>query len=309
MPDPPQSAHHRFERLDEGVWAAIARPDGTAVCNSGAVDLGDGAAAFDAGMTPEAAVALRSAAGRALGREVSLLVTSHYHLDHTLGNPGFPGVPIWGTRRTRELVLEQVPHLEADLRLAEIDRELARVEELLAGSLREEVRADAAFLQQVYRGARAASARAQLWPPSSTFAGRLALPGARGAELRSFGPGHTADDAVLFLPRERILYAGDLVTAGVQPSLGSSDPERWIGVLGALAALKPERIVPGHGPVSGPEAIEATATYLREILRAAAAPTDAPLPQELRRWDGSLTWGENVAFVRARRAPGAGGTP
>jgi cyclase len=307
MPDGFSARHRDFECLADGVVAGISRPDGSAICNAGLVDLGTGRAAFDAGMTPAAAQELREASGRALGGPATLLVTSHFHLDHALGNGGFEGVPIWGTSRTRSLILERLPSLDAELQREGLEREIERLEGRRAGRLTDDLRSDLEFTLQLLGAALEASGSARLVPPDRTFDTHLDLPGPRGGQLLSFGPGHTDGDAVLFLPHERILFAGDLVTFGVQPSLGSGDPERWIDVLDRLAALRPERIVPGHGPVAGPDVLAETQAYLQGVLEAARSAPGAALPSAIRRWEGSLTLEENLVYVRARTpGPDAG---
>lgn len=290
--------HYTVEPLGTGVFAALARADGLAVCNSGVVDLGGGGAVFDTGMTPGSARELGRLAEHRLGRPASLAVVSHFHLDHSLGNQEFASVPIWGTDRTRAIMLERVDRLAAELKRDELEAELARLEARLSGPLTEGARTDALLWQQFHRAALEASGRVRVVPPDRTFESRLVLPGTRGAELLSLGPGHTAADALLYLPREKILFAGDLVTVGIQPSMGSGDPEHWRIVLDELLRLAPKTVVPGHGPVSGPEAIEATRSYLSGVLEAAAAHATAPLPAVLRPLEGSESLLANVAYTR-----------
>ena len=64
------------------------------------------------------------------------------------------------------------------------------------------------------------------WSPRTTRSRPASTSPARGGRLLSFGAGHTEADAVLFLPHERVLFAGDLAVVGVQPTLGSGDPGR-----------------------------------------------------------------------------------
>ena len=73
--------------------------------------------------------------------------------------------------------------------------------------------------------------------------------GGRKVELRFFGPANTTGDLALWDPRTRTLVTGDIVVAPTPYSFGSYHSE-WIGVLDAMRALKPARIVPGHGPES-----------------------------------------------------------
>jgi cyclase len=292
------STHHKFESLGHRLHAAIATLDGHAVCNSGLVDLGEGSLVFDSGLTPSAARELRDATVELYGRPPSIVANSHWHLDHSLGNSGFAGLPVWGTKRTREILLERHDELTAELQRTKLEADIKEVEGQLAKARTKNVRDDLGFILQINRAALAEVAELRLSPPDQTFETRLELPGARQAELRSFGAGHTEADSVLFLPQEKVLFAGDLVCIGVQPSMGSGDPEHWPVVLDEIERLRPERIVPGHGPVSSSEGLEEVRSYVTGVVKAAAASRNASLPAALRRWDGTLSLKENLRFAR-----------
>ncbi len=308
MPDRPRLAHYAVEPVADGVYAGIARDDGLAICNSGWVDLGDGVAVFDTGMTPVSAAELRSVCARSVARPVALVVNSHFHLDHTLGNQAFAGIPIWATRRTREIMLESAPSLDADLARADLEVQLAGLE-LRRGAARSEgVQSDLDFNIRILRAALEASGRVSVRVPDVTFETRLALPGPRGAELASFGSGHTAADAILHLAGPGVLFAGDLVTVGVQPSMGSADPHHWLEVLDCLEELAPEFLIPGHGPVANSDAIVTTRDYLAAVLYAAGEPRVRTVPEPLRRWEGSVTLEENLAATRRFLSAAATGT-
>lgn len=291
-------ASHSVEPLGEGICAAIAHPAGYAICNSGIVDLGDGCAIFDTGLTPRAGQELRIATERAFRRAPALIVNSHWHLDHTVGNQEFEKLPIWSTRRTREIFLEMQDELKAQLTVEALEKEARDLEARRPQMQTVETQTDLEFTLQLDRALIASVGEIRLTPPNRTFETRLKLPGNRPAELMSFGKGHTEADALLFLANERVVFAGDLVVVGVQPSLGSGDPRHWVEVLNEIDRLKPERIVPGHGPVAPGSATDEVRTYLTSILTAAESPPGASLPSSLRRWEGSVTFEENFKFVR-----------
>lgn len=98
------SPHFRRKLLAEGVYGAIATQSGAATSDAGIVDLGEFTPVFDTFLTPRAGADLRAAAERATGRPPSLVVTSHYHNDHTRGNQHFAGASIAASRRTTELL-------------------------------------------------------------------------------------------------------------------------------------------------------------------------------------------------------------
>jgi glyoxylase-like metal-dependent hydrolase (beta-lactamase superfamily II) len=67
-----------------------------------------------------------------------------------------------------------------------------------------------------------------------------------------FTPGHTPANLAVYIPEEGVLYAGDAVVSGLSPNLecgSAADWRRWKQSLARIAALQPEWIVPGHGPV------------------------------------------------------------
>ena len=294
----PRSPHYTFLDLGDEILIAVARLDGDGICNSGLVGLGSGGIVFDTGLTTHAARDLRGAFDLHFHRSPTLVANSHRHMDHTLGNGAFEGLPIWGTRRTREILLERLDDLSAELRREQLENDLRELEAQRGEARTDSARADFDLFIQITRALLNSAEAARIVPPDQTFESRLPLDGRAGAELRSFGSGHTEADAVLFLARERMLFTGDLALVGVQPSMGSGEPRHWLEVLDELDRLGAERIVPGHGPVAGPEGIDETRRYLAAVLKAAEAPPTAPLPGELRPWEGSPTLRENLRFVR-----------
>jgi glyoxylase-like metal-dependent hydrolase (beta-lactamase superfamily II) len=262
------------------------------------VDLGDGGLVFDTGLTPTSGEDLKDHASRFLGRPPSMAVTSHRHLDHCFGNPAFSTVPIWGTRRTREILLERADAMMAEVRREALERDIAELESHRDEMRTEASRDDLEFILQINRALLASVGRLKVVPPDHTFDSTVTLPGPRGAQLVSLGSGHTEADAFLVLPQEKVLFAGDLVVVGVQPSMGNGDPDHWIEELDEIERLHPERVVPGHGPVTTLEGIRETRDYLSGIMEAARSPPGSPLPRTLRRWDGSLSLTSNLTFAR-----------
>jgi glyoxylase-like metal-dependent hydrolase (beta-lactamase superfamily II) len=85
--------------------------------------------------------------------------------------------------------------------------------------------------------------------PDMTFEREINLNlGNRAVEIKFLGRANTPGDAVVFLPRERILITGDIVVHPV-PYLCSGYPSEWTETLERLAALDPQTIIPGHGEV------------------------------------------------------------
>ena len=67
-------------------------------------------------------------------------------------------------------------------------------------------------------------------------------------ELRYIGDSHFPDDAILWMPKQKILFAGDLVfndrMLGIQPY---SKTRPWQATFEKMKEMKPVTIIPGHG--------------------------------------------------------------
>ena len=69
-------------------------------------------------------------------------------------------------------------------------------------------------------------------------------------QLKPVGPSHTPEDLAVYLPGEKVLFAGDLVFRSRIPFVGQADSRHWIVALDTLLGFDTLVIVPGHGPVS-----------------------------------------------------------
>jgi glyoxylase-like metal-dependent hydrolase (beta-lactamase superfamily II) len=84
-------------------------------------------------------------------------------------------------------------------------------------------------------------------PPTETFEENLILPDrTRPVEVRFMGRANTAGDAIVWLPLQRTVFAGDVVVSPV-PFGFNAYPADWIEVLSQLKALDFQTLVPGHG--------------------------------------------------------------
>jgi hypothetical protein len=86
--------------------------------------------------------------------------------------------------------------------------------------------------------------------------------------VRLMHPGiaHTHSDFVVWHPRGRVLFTGDLTANGPYNAVADSTIHSWLGVLDRLAELNPEVVVPGHGPAGGAELISAQRRYFRTVI-------------------------------------------
>lgn len=71
---------------------------------------------------------------------------------------------------------------------------------------------------------------------------------------------------VVYLPKEKVLVSGDLVTAGL-PFPRDSYPAEWVKTLRALAELDFVQVIPGHGPVEqGKDQVSLVAAVFESIV-------------------------------------------
>ncbi len=72
--------------------------------------------------------------------------------------------------------------------------------------------------------------------------------GNRPVEVKFLGRGNTSGDAVVYLPKEKIVVVGDLVVHPL-PYMYDGYPTEWIKTLQSLSQLDAGTIIPGHGPI------------------------------------------------------------
>ena len=108
-----------------------------------------------------------------------------------------------------------------------------------------------------------------------SFAERLVLPDARTpVEALFLGRANTDGDAVVWLPKQKIVVAGEIVILPF-PYGFESYPKDWIATLAKLRALPFRTLIPGHGmPQKDRGQIDRIAAALKDV-RAQVAPLAA----------------------------------
>ena len=93
------------------------------------------------------------------------------------------------------------------------------------------------------------------------------------------GPAHAPEDLMIYVPSEKVLFAGDLVFRGRIPFVGNADSRGWLNALDEIEALTPSIVIPGHGAYSTDPAEDIRFTreylkYLRESMTKSAVNMD-----------------------------------
>jgi glyoxylase-like metal-dependent hydrolase (beta-lactamase superfamily II) len=292
--------HYRFDEFRPGVVAGVALPGGAGLSNTGIVRLEPGSVLFDTTLSPAAFREVLGESRERTGGTPTAVANSHWHLDHILGNQEVAHLSIYATERTVEIVTERRESLQNELRPATLERDIRELEAQRDRESSPAARAHYDLVLAMHRALLRQAAEMRVTPPNQPFRDRLRLPGAAGAELVTFGGGHTESDAVLFLPQPRVLFAGDLVVVGTHPNVTSGDPEQWLRILERIRQLGVEKIVPGHGPVAGPEALDSVAEYLETLLHLGEEDRPPELPERYRSWTSPEQFQENWKYLRQR---------
>ncbi|MEU2005143.1 MBL fold metallo-hydrolase [Rhodococcus sp. NPDC019627] len=235
-----------LEVLADGVYALTAEGDP----NIGAIEGEDFVVCFEALATPVAAQDWLRKLREHTDKPVRYLVLSHYHAVRVLGASAFDAETIVSHETTRALIEERGKEDWAS--------EFGRMPRLAKG--------------------------ADLVPgltwPTVTFADKLTidLGGDRGdLVLQHFGRGHTEGDVVAWLPKHKILFAGDLVEAQAALYTGDAFHRDWsTRTLDAIKALGAEVLIGGRGAVShGRDAVDAAIEQTRRFIEVMLAEVGA----------------------------------
>ncbi|MBI2371970.1 MAG: MBL fold metallo-hydrolase [Deltaproteobacteria bacterium] len=219
-----------MRRLSEHTYVATEFQG----CTNGCVATPDGVVVIDPPMRPTSAVAWRREV-ETLG-QVRYVVNTEHHRDHILGNAFFPGTVV-AHELTRRQFLESLGPVES-------------VRERVAKFGPEELPLVADYRPRL---------------PEITVSEELTLH-LGGIEVRLIRmPGHLPNNLTVYLPQEGVLFGSDNLFLNSLPFLNECLPEEWLRTLARMQAMDAETLVPGHGEVSGKEAIEPFAAFLREI--------------------------------------------
>ncbi|RJR32713.1 MAG: MBL fold metallo-hydrolase [Deltaproteobacteria bacterium] len=166
-------------------------------------------------------------------KPVKFLINTHYHLDHSLGNSEFAklGAVIIAHANDQENMQK------AGEGMLQYAKQWGLSDQDLKGT--------------------------KLAYPTLTFGDRLTLDlGNNKIEVLFIGPSHTTGSVLVFVPKEKVLFTGDILFTDFHPFLGEANIEGWIKVLDQIMAMDVEKIIPGHGPVSSKKDVADLKNYL-----------------------------------------------
>lgn len=241
-----------FDRLSENAYAYTAEGDP----NTGIIIGDDAVMVIDTQATPVMAQDVIRRIREVTDKPIRYVMLSHYHAVRVLGATAYGPEHVIASEDTRDLIVERG---EADMK-SEIERfpRLFRAVESVPG----------------------------LTWPTITFRGEMTLwLGSLEVKLLQLGRGHTKGDTVAWLPQQKILFSGDLVEFDATPYCGDAYFTDWPATLDRIAALKPEKLVPGRGKaLTTPDQVQAglagTRAFISDLY--AAVQEGARAGQDLR---------------------------
>jgi glyoxylase-like metal-dependent hydrolase (beta-lactamase superfamily II) len=226
-----------FTELAEGAYAFTTEGDP----NSGVIVGDDAVMVVDARATPVLAAELVAAIRTVTDKPIRWIVLTHYHAVRVLGASGYGADHVIASEGTHELIEERG---EADWK-SEVQRfpRLFQAAETVPGLTR----------------------------PTIVFDRSLTLfLGGTEVRIEHLGRGHTKGDTVVWLPKEKVLFSGDLVEYGATPYAGDAYFRDWPTTLERVRALGAEKLVPGRGEAlttraAAEQAIDGTRRFLLEL--------------------------------------------
>lgn len=271
-----QTPFARLERLAEGVWAVVSTPlnhddqidpgaTGT-FCNGGLIVGRERIIAIDGFFRPDGAAWLSDVARKLTGKDITDVIVTHFHADHTGGLAGYQhgaeGPAIIATEMTRKLIIERysVP-IETP---------------------------DSQFMTPAIR---------PVLPTHIISDGSADVVidlGGRTLRLELLN-GHTPSDVAIWIEDEGVVFAGDLVWAGLFHNYMDAIPSRLRSSAARILSDKNHIVVPGHGYVAKARDLhnyldlldnveEAARTAIKKDTDIASAATKYKPPKNLGEW-------------------------
>lgn len=259
----PKAYQKGLADLGNGCFAYL-QPDGSwGWSNAGLIVDGDQSLVvdtlFDLPLTRQMLAAMRDAAPAATKR-FGTLVNTHHNGDHCFGNELVEAGEIIASKHAAEEMTREGPALlqgfmKAAPGLGDIGAYVVH-----------------AFGKFDFDGITHTM-------PTKTFTGTMTRKvGDKTVELIEVGPAHTGGDVLVYVPKDRTIYTGDILFIDGTPIMWAGPVQNWIDACNRIIAMDVETIVPGHGPLTDKKGVAAMRDYLAYITKEARKRFDAGMP-------------------------------
>jgi len=252
---------YTWRQLAPDVWGAI-RQDPFELPqegNSVFVVTDQGVVVFDAGGAPVMGEAIVAKVRSVTDKPITHVIISHWHGDHMRGlqaiQAAFPQVRVFAHPHSRDFIvatqdrwLKRRVSMVPNIRKA-VDDALSKDQDLSGRPL---IKEEKAWLQKgltIADQLDRENNRTAYVIPNATFEDHMTLyMGGKEIQFLHLGNAHTAGDIIMWLPQEKIVATGDIVTGPI-PLMPSPYTNDYVGVLNQIKALGFKTLVPGHGLV------------------------------------------------------------
>ncbi len=195
----------------------------------------DGVLVVDTGMGPRNAETVLDEVKKITSKPVAYLTITHFHPEHGMGAQAFPAstIVVYPTAQKTELLEKG----------AAMINQFSGVSPGIADLLKP----------------------VKIRMPNVTFSEEAEIDlGDFPVRLLHWGSSHTRGDEFVFLPKQSIVFGGDVVVNRFFPIMADSDSSgtNWIEILDRLEKLHPAIVVPGHGEIGDVGLITALRDYL-----------------------------------------------
>jgi len=241
-----------MEHVKDDVYVEMILPG----CNVGIIPTRRGTLIVDTPVVSRQAKGINDELLASGYKPVRFIAITHHHGDHILGTSLFgEDMLIIGNRMTFENMGKYEPSSVEDWAKTWTWDNPEDVEEMVA---------------------------AKILQPEVIFRDELTLH-LGGVEIWLFPlPGHLAESTGALVPESGVLITGDALFCDHHPYIGQGNFQVWLESLKKLKDLNADRIIPGHGPVCGNEAIDKQQRYMERMVEVRSkwnpADGDAAIP-------------------------------
>ena len=246
-----------MKQVSDSCFAVLNEKNRVCDANSGLINRGGGVV-IDTQSDLSHARQMIEMFSKVWARMPRRVVNTHEDGDHVWGNQLFEGAEIIAHRSVPERMKDVANPKETQRLLHGVGRLLTRP---LLKALHPGIVAAGQQLRQEYN-----FDGIELALPGTLFDARYELD-LDGVEVHLIyvGPCHQVGDTIIHVPRERIVFAGDVLFRQCTPMGWTGSYEKWFQCLDLIVQLDPAVIVPGHGPLCGIEGVVEMREYLNYV--------------------------------------------
>ncbi|WP_105614526.1 MBL fold metallo-hydrolase [Vallitalea okinawensis] len=257
------SNYFNLYRVTENVYAAIKTND-LCMGNAGFINLGDKVVVFDTFLSIEAAKELKQAIINITNCTNFIIINSHSHIDHYLGNCVFPDQT---TIISSEIAYPKFIENNEEIKLEEnlYDKEIRDLDDKLNTLTNRDDILDTNNFLIIYKNLN--HPECKLINPNVTFKDNLSIHGSLDSiDLRVIPTAHSHGDIIATTLDKSVAFVGDLLFIDEHPYLGAGDPIKLIKELRTLLHSEIKHFIPGHGPICSKEQISEQIEYIETII-------------------------------------------